>query len=64
LCKRRSIAELIVSGYFYQPMEKARKKDSPPPWIDDAPAAAGHPDYGDIKQLVEKIQARLPGLIS
>jgi hypothetical protein len=45
-------------------MEKARKKDSPPPWIDDAPAAAGHPDCGDIKQLVEKIQARLPGLIS
>jgi hypothetical protein len=45
-------------------MEKARKKDSPQPWIDDALAAAGHPDCGDIKQLVEKIQARLPGLIS
>jgi flavodoxin len=45
-------------------LEKARKKDSPPKWIDDAPAAVGHPDSGDIKQLAEKIQACLPGLIS
>ena len=45
-------------------LEKARKKDSPPQWIDDTPAAVGHPDSGDIKQLAEKIQACLPGLIS
>ena len=42
-------------------LEKARKKDPPPPWIDDAPAAVGHPDSGDIKLLAEKIQACFPG---
>jgi hypothetical protein len=42
-------------------LEKARKKDPPPPWIDDAPAAVGHPDSGDIKLLAEKIQASFPG---
>ena len=45
-------------------MEKVRKKDPPPPWIDDAPAAVGHPDSGDIKRLAEEIRACLPGLIS
>jgi flavodoxin len=41
-------------------LEKALKKDPPPPWIDDAPKAVGHPDPYDINQLVETIKATLP----
>lgn len=41
-------------------LEKARKKDPLPPWINDAPAAVGHPDNNDIKQLVKAIRAVLP----
>jgi flavodoxin len=41
-------------------LEKALKKDPPPPWIDDAPKAVGHPDPYDINQLVETIKAVLP----
>lgn len=32
-------------------LEKIKKKDPPPPWIDDAPAAVGHPDALDIARL-------------
>jgi flavodoxin len=41
-------------------LEKALKKDPPPPWIGDAPAAAGHPDDTDIAQLTDAINAVLP----
>lgn len=33
-------------------MEKAAAKDPQPPWLADAPAAKGHPDAEDIRQLV------------
>ncbi len=33
-------------------MEAAAKKDPQPPWLADAPAAKGHPDAEDIRQLV------------
>ncbi len=33
-------------------MEKAATKDPPPPWFAEAPAAKGHPDEEDIRQLV------------
>jgi hypothetical protein len=32
-------------------MEKIRAKTPPPPWIEDAPAAAGHPDAQDLANL-------------
>ena len=41
-------------------LEKALKKDPPPPWIGDAHAAAGHPDSTDIARLTEAIKAALP----
>ena len=44
-------------------MEKVSKKDSPPPWIGDAPAAVGHPDNTDIERLKEAIETRLSGFI-
>ena len=34
-----------------QVMEKIRAKNPPPPWIDSAPAAAGHPDAQDLENL-------------
>lgn len=33
-------------------LEKAVQKDPQPPWLADAPAAKGHPDEEDIRQLV------------
>jgi flavodoxin I len=45
-------------------LEKAQKKDPPPPWINDAPAAVGHPNGDDIKRLTATVQACLPGLLS
>jgi flavodoxin len=33
-------------------LEKAGKKDPQPPWLADAPAAKGHPDEEDLRQLV------------
>ena len=44
-------------------LEKVSKKDSPPPWIGDAPAAVGHPDNTDIERLKEAIETRLSGFI-
>jgi flavodoxin len=41
-------------------LEKALKKDPPPPWIGDAPAAAGHPDSTDITRLIEAVKTALP----
>lgn len=32
-------------------LQKAGRKDPPPPWIADAPAAEGHPDDADIERL-------------
>jgi flavodoxin len=56
-----------VAGTFSCPgevnptfLEKALKKDPPPPWIDDAPSAAGHPDGTDIARLTDAIKAALP----
>lgn len=45
-------------------LEKARKKEPQPPWIDDAPAAVGRPDKDDIRRLAEKVQACLPGFLA
>lgn len=33
-------------------LEAAAKKDPQPPWLADAPAANGHPDQEDIRELV------------
>lgn len=33
-------------------LEAAAKKDPQPPWLKDAPAAKGHPDQEDIRELV------------
>ena len=41
-------------------LEKARKKDPPPPWIKDAADAVGHPDQSDIDRLAETVRMRLP----
>jgi len=32
-------------------LEKVRQKETPPPWIDDADGAVGHPDDEDIRDL-------------
>jgi len=32
-------------------LEKASKKEPPPPWLGDAPAAVGHPDESDLAAL-------------
>lgn len=45
-------------------LEKAAKKDTPPPWIGDAPEAVGHPDSSDIEQLKKAIKAGLPDFVS
>jgi flavodoxin len=45
-------------------LEKALKKDPPPPWIGDAPAAAGHPDSADIARLTDAIKAVLPEFVA
>jgi flavodoxin len=34
---------------------KAQAKEPPPPWIKDAPSAAGHPDDADIAKLLKEI---------
>lgn len=36
-------------------MEMAAKKDPRPPWLDAAPAAKGHPDAHDLKQVVRML---------
>lgn len=41
-------------------LEKASKKDPPPPWIKDAPDAIGHPDDDDLAALIETLRASLP----
>lgn len=60
-----------VAGTFSCPgevnptfLEKALKKDPPPPWIGDAPAAAGHPDSTDIARLTNTIKAALPEFVA
>ena len=44
-------------------LKKAREKDPQPPWIADAPAAAGHPDAQDVASLKKAIAATLPAFI-
>jgi flavodoxin len=60
-----------VAGTFNCPgevnptfLEKALKKDPPPPWIGDAPSAAGHPDRTDIARLTDAIKAALPEFVA
>lgn len=36
-------------------LAKVQKKEVPPPWINDAPAAAGHPDESDISMLLSML---------
>jgi len=36
-------------------METAANKDPQPPWLDDAPAAKGHPDTSDFMELSEAL---------
>jgi len=38
-------------------LTKVQKKDPPPPWIQDAPAAMGHPNAADIENLKKAIEA-------
>ncbi len=45
-------------------LEKALKKDPPPPWIGDAPAAVGHPDSTDIVRLTDTIKTALSELMA
>ncbi len=37
-------------------LEMAAKKDPQPPWLADAPAAVGHPDETDIKNVVRLLE--------
>ncbi len=37
-------------------MEKVKTKPEPPVWINDAPAAAGHPDDNDINRIKEAVK--------
>ena len=60
-----------VAGTFSCPgevnptfLEKALKKDPSPPWIGDAPLAAGHPDSTDIARLTDAIKAALPEFVA
>lgn len=45
-------------------LEKARRKDPQPPWIADAPAAAGHPDRADLARLGEVVKVVLPAYVN
>ena len=64
----RSLApDASVVGTFNCPgevnpafLEKARQKDPQPPWIGDAPAAAGHPDDADIARLKQTLENSVP----
>ncbi len=37
-------------------LAKVQKKDPPPPWINDAPAAVGHPNAADIADLQKELE--------
>ncbi len=37
-------------------LAKVQKKDPPPPWISDAPAAVGHPNAADIADLQKELE--------
>ncbi len=37
-------------------LEMAAKKDPQPPWLADAPAAVGHPDEKDVKNVVRMLE--------
>jgi hypothetical protein len=43
---------------------KARQKDPQPPWIEDAPAAVGHPDAEDMARLRKSIATKLPTFVN
>ncbi|MBI9083402.1 MAG: flavodoxin family protein [Desulfobacterales bacterium] len=43
-------------------LEKVRAKNPPPPWIDDAVTAVGHPDTDDLDRLRETLKSCLAGL--
>jgi flavodoxin I len=45
-------------------LEKAAQKDPQPPWIGDAPAAAGHPDHNDIDRLAQVLKSSLPQFVA
>jgi hypothetical protein len=45
-------------------LEKAAQKDPQPPWIGDAPAAAGHPDHSDIDRLAQALKSSLPQFVA
>ena len=45
-------------------LEKARQKNPLPAWIEDAPAAVGHPDAVDIDRLKAAIKSALPEFTS
>jgi len=40
-------------------LEKVSAKPEPPVWLKDSPAAAGHPDDGDIEKLKKALQLLL-----
>ena len=37
-------------------LAKVQKKDPPPPWVKDAPAAIGHPNAADIADLQKELE--------
>lgn len=45
-------------------LEKARKKDPQPPWINDAHDAIGHPDADDIERLCTAVRSCLAEFVS
>lgn len=45
-------------------LEKARKKQPPPPWIGNAPEAAGHPDTTDLERLTAVVNATLSNFVA
>lgn len=72
MAKAKALApEANIVGTFNCPgevnpavLEKVRKKNPLPPWIDDAPAAVGHPDDADMKGLKAALTAALPDFIN
>ena len=49
-----SVGLTFVAGLI--PSRIAAKKDPQPPWLADAPAAVGHPDEKDVKNVVRLLE--------
>ncbi len=55
--KARVIATFSCPGQVSEKvLEMAAKKDPQPPWLADAPAAVGHPDEKDVRNVVRMLE--------